>query len=56
MVWCAVYNAVDSTQERAPTLVMEGDNDTGIGDVFQIQLLLTTVREVEIEIKRKTEM
>lgn len=37
----AVQDAVNGAEERRPALVVEGDDDAGVGEVFGIQLRLT---------------
>lgn len=36
-----VNDAVDGAEKRTPALVVERDNDAGVGEVLQVQLLLT---------------
>lgn len=40
-VWRAVDDRVDSSQQRAPRLVVEHNDYTGAGKVIWIQLILT---------------
>ncbi len=37
----AVEDAVNGAQQRRPALVMEGDDDAGVGKIFCVQLGLT---------------
>lgn len=34
----AVQHAVDSAQERGPALIVEGDDDAGVGERLQVAL------------------
>lgn len=43
----SVYDAVDGAEKRTPALVMERDDDTGVGEILQVQLLLTADRQRE---------
>lgn len=49
VIWSSVYNAVYGAEKRTPALVMERDNDTGVGEILQVQLLLTADRQREKE-------
>ena len=40
MVWGAVGDAVDGPQQGRPALIVEGDDDAGVGKVLQVQLRL----------------
>lgn len=56
MVGCAVGDAVDGSEQRGPAFVMERDDNTGVWEVFKIQLQLTTTErkgknEIESEIE-----
>ncbi|GAA6065424.1 uncharacterized [Tachysurus ichikawai] len=41
VIWSSVCDTVDGAEKRTPALVMERDNDTGVGEILQIQSLLT---------------
>lgn len=47
VIWSSVYDAVHSAQKRTPAFVMEWDNDTGVGEILQVQFLLTADRHRE---------
>lgn len=47
MVRCAVGDAVDGSEQRRPAFVMERDDNTGVWEVFKIQLLLTATEKKE---------
>lgn len=47
MVRCAVGDAVDGSEQRGPAFVMERDDNTGVWEVFKIQLLLTATEKKE---------
>lgn len=49
VIWGPVYNAVNGAEKRTPALVMERDDDAGVGKILQVQLLLTADRREEKE-------
>jgi len=47
VVRCAVGDAVEGSEQRGPAFVMEWDDNTGVWEVFKIQLLLTATEKKE---------
>lgn len=45
VVGCAVGDAVDGSEQGGPAFVVEGDDNAGVRELFEIKLLLTAGRE-----------
>lgn len=44
----AVEDAVDGPQQRRPALVVEGDDDAGVGQLLRVQLLFTAAHKPSV--------
>lgn len=45
VVGCAVGDAVEGSEQGGPAFVVEGDDNAGVWELFEIKLLLTARRE-----------